>query len=151
MTVDVYVWLPKGQEIGHAALLVNGSTPGSTVYLSQWPGEFSAIYWPGKGASNTPKDDIEIEKRQPHVVRLWKLNEVAVRTEIYKKKKSNHYWFLYSNCASQVRDCLDAGIPYSSVARYGVYTFEGVGIGYQAANTPWGVYIYAKIIKRLTE
>jgi hypothetical protein len=141
MAVQVYVWFPKLKEgnIGHAAMQVDGGDPPGSVYLSRWPGSYSAVL-AGSGTNQSYTDDVSAEGGAPSVVRLTKLNESAIKYTIRVACTVNLYSFLVLNCATQVGMCLNAGIPLSAIAIAAINT---------PPNTPWNLYLYAQLLRPL--
>jgi len=146
MAVEVYVWLPKGTNVGHAAMKVTGGIPGGDMYLSRWPGKVSEVIIPGVGVARRYADDVASEGGPPSVVRLTKLDETAIKKAIVDSHTKNLYQFLSMNCSSQVKKCLDAGITGSTLLNLGIMATTGLAVSYQANHTPWGVYQYAQLI-----
>lgn len=129
MAVEVYWWPPKGTNVGHAAMKVDGGAASGVVYLSAWPGSMASIVF-GPAAFNTYAADVAAEGGSPHVVRLTKLNESAIKMAIKADQGFSHYSFVLGNCATQVALCLNAGLPL-----YAPHPF---------INAPWGLYVYAR-------
>ena len=86
MTVTIYVWLPPGDQVGHASMRLGNGT-----YISLWPGEDKMGTTKkrkkiGKGKkqqheerSESLEDDIEPEERSyDKLFYIEELNEAAV-------------------------------------------------------------------------
>jgi hypothetical protein len=63
MAVEVCVWLPRGTNIGHAAMKVTGGFPAGDMYLSRWPGKVSEVVIPG--VAKRYADDLTAEGGPP--------------------------------------------------------------------------------------
>jgi hypothetical protein len=137
MAVQIYIWFPKLPEgnIGHAAMKVDGGDPAGSVYLSRWPGSYSAVL-AGSGTNQSYRDDVTAEGGTPSVVRLTKLNETAIKYTIKTACTVNLYSFVVLNCATQVGMCLNAGIPKIPLS----------AIEIAAISTPWNLYLYARLL-----
>jgi hypothetical protein len=146
MAVEIYIWLPKGQGFGHAAMKVTGGVPAGDVYMSRWPGYSSEALFTGPGASHRYEADVAEEGGPPRVVRLTKLDETAVKKAIAELKTKNEYNFWTLNCCSQVKECLDAGIRHGTLFSWGIIATTGGLVSYQAGNSPWGLLKYAQLV-----
>lgn len=148
MAVEVYFWPPKGENIGHAAIMVDGGSPPGKAYLSAWPGSVLSII-AGPGAFNAYSSDLAAEGGAPQVVRLTKLDETAIKEQIEKCKRGGVYSFPSFNCATQASICLNAGVPYNMLHQAAdLLAGAGNPLGYvfqtSTINTPWNLWLYAK-------
>jgi hypothetical protein len=75
------------------------------------------------------------------------LDETAIKKAIIDSHTKNLYQFLALNCSTQVKKCLDAGIPGSTVLNVGIVLTTGLLVAYQGNHTLWGVYRYARLIQ----
>jgi hypothetical protein len=134
MAVEVYWWAPSLKSAtGHAAMMVDGGSPSGPVYLSVSPGSMLSTAF-GPAVFNTYAADVA-DDGIPHVVRLTKLNETAIKAVIKADKGFARYSFLLGNCATQAAFCLNAGLP--------------TAMPHPFINAPWGLYIYAQSLKVL--
>ncbi|MDQ6786796.1 MAG: hypothetical protein M3033_08290 [Acidobacteriota bacterium] len=149
MAVEVYCWQPKGNNVGHASIKVDGGAPPGSSYLSVWPGEALAIVF-GKAAFNKYEDDVGSEGGQPLVARLTKLDETAIKAQMEIMRRSENYCFIAFNCATQASICLNAGVPGATVRR--ALDFLGGPLSFvfspSIINTPWNLYAYAKLLEK---
>jgi len=148
MAVEVYFWPPKGENIGHAAIMVDGGSPPGRAYLSAWPGSALSILF-GAGSYNAYSDDVGAEGGPPNVVRLTKLDETAIKAQIEKCKQAGMYSFTVLNCATQASICLNAGVPHNLLheafdAVVGLANPAGFFAQTSTINTPWTLFLYAK-------
>jgi len=112
MAVEVYVWLPSGLNVGHAAIKVTGGSPPGDVYMSAWPKtQLSKIV--GPMVNQTYAQDVASEGKAPTTFRLNYLNETAVKAKIDALMKQNTYAILTDNCCSHVKEALDAGLNFA--------------------------------------
>ena len=138
--VEVYTWWPSPPNIGHAAMMVSAGTS-QQMYLSRWPGSLGAALAMGPGLDNRYQDDVSSEGGNPSVVRLDGLDEDSMRDAVVAYQKSNLYSFFALNCATQVKMCLNAGVPaYVQIASF------GLDLGSGPTCTPWGLYAWAKTL-----
>jgi len=134
MAVEVYWWPPHGDNIGHAALKVDGGSPSGTEYLSAWPGSGWSIALIGSGGYHLYEEDVAYGGA-PVVVRLTKLDETAIKKRIKVLKGHGIYSFSIANCATQAGAALHAGVP--------------LVVPYPIPNAPWAVYYYARSLRLL--
>ena len=135
MAVEVYWWPPQEfLETGHASMLVDGGSPADPMYLSAWPVPrdwMGAVY--SKALFKSYARDVADEGGvAPHVVRLTKLNETAIKTAIKEVKGFGHYGLFTMNCAALTAYCLSKGTsmpPPLSVV------------------TPWTLWGYAQALR----
>jgi hypothetical protein len=133
MSVEVYWWPPDLEgNIGHASMLVDGGSPPDPMYLSAWPmpGEYKGVVF-GRALFKSYAQDVTDEGRTPHVCRLTKLNETAIKTAIKAVKGFGHYSFFSGNCAALTAFCLCQGIPTPP----------------PIINTPWALWLYAQSLR----
>jgi hypothetical protein len=148
--VEVYCWAPKiSGNIGHAAMKVNGGDPSGTLYLSRWPdpsvtGAVASVVSAYSGSTQPFADDVASEGGQPAVVRLTRLNEAAIKRTVARLNRASVYAFLWMNCATQVRMCLEAGLDATDrlLAASDWILPQDVG-RWAFHNTPQGVYLWA--------
>jgi hypothetical protein len=140
--VEVYFWngIP-----GHIALKVTGGTPPGTLYLSSFPGSiWTALDVGYKGENHTYEMDTT-SYGLPHIVRLSKLNETAVKTAVAAAIRSMIYNDFLYNCASHVKYCLECGLLNSpNLARASIYS-----TGALFSHSPQGVFTYAAALEAL--
>lgn len=148
--VSIYVWFPHGINLGHAAMRVTGGMPVGEMYLSRWPdfkaGFLSALasLTVGVGAvNNAYETDLKAEGgRSPETVQLMYLDEGAIKAAIKDLAAENYYQLGWSNCATQVRECLNAGVA------------GGLALGLLWSSTivlgasPLGLLEYARFLRR---
>jgi hypothetical protein len=133
MSVEVYWWPPRDGNIGHASIMVDGGSPPDPMYLSAWPGDMSsAVYGPANFKSYA-QDVTDEGGAAPHVVRLTKLNETAIKIAIKAVKGFGHYSFVSGNCATLTAFCLCQGVPMPP----------------PLINTPWTLWVYAQSLRIL--
>ena len=110
MTVTVYVWLPRGGQVGHASMRLGNGT-----YISLWPGEDKTGKKKKKGKkqhheerSESLAEDIESEERHYDTsFDIEGLNEAAMQ---WWWDNFNIRWSLLDqNCCKTVIDGLRAG------------------------------------------
>jgi hypothetical protein len=150
MAVEVNYWPPRGTNVGHASLLVEGDNPTEARYLSVWPGEALAILY-GLGALNNYQDDVDSENAYPVVVRLYGLNEDKIRAQIDVIRKNPRYSFIALNCATNASICLNAGVPGIEIITLGnmVSSLVNPALGFltsPVSYTPATLYINAKVL-----
>jgi hypothetical protein len=146
MAVEVYWWPPKGgdKSVGHAAIMVDGGKPAGRAYLSVWPGELLSIVI-GSASFFEYQDDVRTEGGRPRVVRLTRLNETAIRTQVKNLQQTARYSFVAMNCATQASICLNAGLPAGIRLLQTALDFMGPNrISMTVMNTPWNLFAYAK-------
>lgn len=146
MAVEVYFWPPKGSNIGHAAIMVDGGAPRGKMYLSAWPGSLLSVIVAGAGTFNQYSDDVAAEGGPPQVVRLTKLDETAIKAQVEKCRRGAVYSFPGFNCASQASICLNAGLPTATLQ----WALDMIGgptsypFRTSKIDTPWTLFVYAK-------
>ena len=69
MTVTVYVWLPRGGQVGHASMGLGNGT-----YISLWPGE-------NKTGKKKKQKKVNKEKKEQHSERSDSLDEDIANEE----------------------------------------------------------------------
>jgi hypothetical protein len=145
MAVEVYYWVGVP---GHVALMVDAGIPGGKEYMSAWP----ADTWGGLAldvfaagpvvfAKDLAADKVSEGGTAPHVCRLTKLDETAIKLAIKTLKGPGHHWSLFGGgtCANHVAMCLSAGVtsPAISVGRAPLLM------------SPWTVWLYAQSLRAL--
>lgn len=136
--VEVYLWTGFP---GHLSLKVDGGSPAGPMYLSCFPATQLAKL-AGTGVDQNYAQDLA-DYGAPHVVRLSRLNETAVKKAVALAQKTMIYSLPAANCASHVKFCLDSG-----VGGLAVISVRGA-IGFAVSDTPWGVYTYAQGLRAL--
>ena len=114
--------------------------------MKQGPGDFKGQY----------EDDCKAEGGPPQVVRLTHLNETRIKRFVNREVAENLYGFFLLNCATQVKECLDAGftwwIKYAmTTANLAAHMVPGhLGdVTHPPVITPWWLYLYARSISSL--
>ena len=127
--------------IGHASLRVTEGYPAGEWYFSRWPGSLVSTFLVGAGTINTWEDDVRSEGGYPTAVTLAHLNETAIKGAMLALNKVQAYGSLALNCATQVKMCLDQGVPVNTdLLDVGL---DEISAGKVIPETPWGVYRHA--------
>ena len=109
--MKVFVWLPKGTQVGHASLLLSNGT-----YLSLWPDEEkkakNAVAMKKGSTSSSLDEDVHNEGRRPD--RIFDLsgkgyNEKAIEKWWDEFKYTKTYELLNKNCCWVVYTALTKG------------------------------------------
>lgn len=104
--VTVNIWWPKWGNIGHASAHVGD------VYISNWPGELSSVFYWGKGALNTYAADVSSEGGSPNFRKnVGGLNEGDILAWWDSFKINPAYSLLFLNCMQTVATALSVGSP----------------------------------------
>jgi hypothetical protein len=159
MGVKVFVWLPKGGNVGHSSMQV-----GSDAYISFWPGHGrkgffrSALRRMTMNVKRRPfyRDyaaDVEAEGFEPAAVDLEALDEAKIQTYWEKVQASElQYELKEFNCSTIIANALylGSGLQPSFQPLADIDTYLGVGIplGEVEAWEPKHILQYAKEIKR---
>jgi hypothetical protein len=157
--VEVFFWEAHEGCFGHVAMKVTGGVPPGEVYLSRFPitsaGDArTRLLIMSIGVATVSKayeDDVRAEgNMQPTgKVQMYNLDETAIKKKI-QETNGGRYEIFVSNCATTVRTCMDAGIPFGKAA---LLTAGGLSTGlipmYSLYNSPRGVYSYARVVKGL--
>lgn len=145
--VTVFVWNYRGKSEawGHASMLVNGGTPGGSVYVSWWPEgqgrEGSLPFGIGDGYlysvpainGRTFNDDVQGEDghHPDHTINLEGLDETEIKTWWNKllNDTQSRWSTLGQNCSTTVARGLMAG--------GGDKLVKGIGGWWKSWNTVW--------------
>ncbi len=160
MAANVYIWLPRGGQVGHSSMEV-----GAQTYISFWPGQGR------KGFVRTALQKMTMNvKRRPHyrdyagdrdaegfdpiVIELNSLNEPAIEIYWNKVRASElNYELTEFNCSTIIANALYIGSGIKSsfqpLAEVDDYVGLGIPLGQVEAWEPKHVLQYAKEIKRL--
>lgn len=139
--VEVYLFVGFP---GHISLKVDGGSPSGTMYLSRFPATNLAKF-AGPGIDQNYAQDVA-DYGAPHVVRLSKLNETAVKSAVVTAQRTMVYSAFLANCASHVKFCLDSGVTGSRIGG----TIGWLGMGAAVSETPYGVYAYAQSLRAIS-
>jgi hypothetical protein len=159
MSAKVYVWLPKGGQVGHSSMQVGDS------YISLWPGQGrkgfvrTAIQKMTMNVKRRPyyrdfEGDRAAEGFDPIVVELDSLDENAIQIYWDKVKASElQYELTEFNCSTIIANALYLGSGLKSsfqpLAEVDTYVGLGIPLGQVEAWEPRHVLQYAREIKRL--
>jgi hypothetical protein len=159
MTVNVFVWLPKGEDVGHTALGIDGN-----FYISFWPNKAnksfagSIVRSLNINVARAPlyQDyDFDLNKLgfEPIVIDIEGLNEEKIREYWLKIKESELDWKLAEfNCATMIANCLYLGSSFepsfSPLASLDLYIGLGLPLGEVEAWEPKTILRYAKEIQK---
>ncbi len=156
----VYVWLPRGGQVGHSSMQVGEST-----YISLWPGQDRkgfvrmAIQNLTMNVSRAPhyrnfEEDRTAEGFDPIVVELNQMNEAAIEVYWHKVQLSKlNYELTEFNCSTIIANALYVGSgvkpSFQPLAEVDYYVGLGIPLGQVEAWEPKHVLQYAKEIKRI--
>ncbi len=159
MSVKVFVWLPKGGNVGHSSMQV-----GDRTYISFWPGHGrkgfvrSAIRKMTMNVKRRPfyRDyaaDCDAEGFDPIVVELNTLDEIAIQTYWEKVQASElNYELTEFNCSTIIANALYLGSAlqpsFQPLAEIDQYVGLGIPLGQVEAWEPKYILQYAREIKR---
>jgi len=160
MAVKVYVWLPRGGQVGHSSMQV-----GEQTYISFWPGHGrkgfvrTALQKMTMNVKRRPyyrdyEGDRDAEGFDPVVVELEHLDEAAMAAYWDKVQASElNYELTEFNCSTIIANALyvGSGVKSSFQPKAEVDDYVGLGIplGQVEAWEPRHVLQYAKEIKRV--
>jgi hypothetical protein len=159
MTVKIYVWLPKGGNVGHSSMQV-----GDRSYISFWPGQdrkgfvHLAIRKMTMNVKRRPfyrdyESDLTAEGFDPIVVELHSLDENAIQIYWEKVQISDlDYELTEFNCSTIVANALYLGSnlqpSFQPLAEVDRYVGLGIPLGEVEAWEPKHILQYAKEIDR---
>lgn len=143
MVVTVYVWLQRGQNVGHGSLALSDGT-----YISWWPSEDKnktavAFHWKSIDASTSPSysEDKEAEGHDADSrITIERLDEAAIRRWWAQFSDVSKYHILGNNCCTVVFKALKEG---------GAENF--VKFPVQMVATPAGLNSYATKLQQATK
>ncbi len=160
MSVKIYVWLPRGGNVGHSSMQV-----GEDAYISFWPGQGrkgfvrTALRRMTMNVKRRPvyrdyEGDREAEGFDPIAVELNSLNEPAIQTYWEKVQSSDlDYELTDFNCSTIIANALYLGSglqpSFQPLAEVDRYVGLGIPLGEVEAWEPKNILQYAKEIKRL--
>jgi len=160
MTVKVFVWLPRGGDVGHTSLEID-----EDVYISFWPDKSRKTF----AASILLHMDVNVERKplyqdyqfdlnklgfEPTVIELEHLQESQIRDYWQKIQESKLSWRLAEfNCATIIANALYIGSEiqpnFRPLADLDLYLGMGLPIGEVEAWEPKTILQYAKQIKKM--
>ncbi|MGA7934162.1 MAG: hypothetical protein WCA35_11495 [Kovacikia sp.] len=160
MAVKVFVWPPKGGNVGHSSMQV-----GTHTYISLWPGHGrkgfarSVILKLTMNVKRSPfyrdyASDREAEGFDPFIVELNTLNEDAMQKYWEKVQISGlKYELTEFNCSTIIANALYIGSSlqpnFQPLAEVDTYVGVGIPLGEVEAWEPKHILQYARDIKRL--
>ena len=159
MGIKVYVWLPKGGNVGHSSMRV-----GEQTYISFWPGQGrkgfvrSALRKMTMNVKRSPfyrdfESDQAAEGFDPIVVELESMNETAIEKYWEKVQASELVYELTEfNCSTIIANALYLGSnrqpSFQPLAEVDTYVGLGIPLGQVEAWEPKYILQYAKELKR---
>jgi hypothetical protein len=160
MSVKIYVWLPKGGQVGHSSMQV-----GDRSYISFWPGAdrkgfiHLAIRKMTMNVKRRPhyrdyEADRSAEGFDPMAIELDSLDENVIHTYWQKVQISGlDYELTQFNCSTIIANALYLGSnlqpSFQPLAEVDLYVGLGIPLGEVEAWEPKHILQYAKEIKRL--
>ena len=115
--IQIFIWLPKGRNVGHISLQIGKSGDQHGTYISWWPRNQLNLYKKASGAGQSLQDDVLCESRCADITIEFNqpndgngLDEVAIaewwNTFVSKK---HEYGLGGKNCSWAVIQALRAG------------------------------------------
>ncbi|XP_046380075.2 uncharacterized protein LOC124151589 [Haliotis rufescens] len=113
---DVYVWMPRGKQVGHASVMLSNRT-----YISLWPDDDKTkcrVFKKAMDRSVRPEDDIYKESFEPHYtfrIPAKKLDVLKMQAFWDEWKRTGEYGLFFKNCCWLVYSILrEGGAPRSA-------------------------------------
>lgn len=160
MTVNIYIWLPKGSNAGHSSMEIDSDT-----YISFWPdkakkGFTGSIIWSlninvvRRPFYQNYESDCQKEGFDPLIIELMALDEAAIRDYWEKVKMSEIAYKLTDfNCSTIIANALYLGSrlqpSFRPLAEVDDYLGTGIPLGKIEAWEPKSILQYAKEIKQI--
>ncbi len=110
--IKVYVWEPKGINVGHSSLEVNCPITNEDGYISWWPPYNGSFVKKNLGQASTYIQDVKTEKRSPdYEIEIITLDEQKVLNwwNTFLKDSESKYSLGKYNCSWAVIKGLQAG------------------------------------------